>query len=185
MPKGARRRRPWVDMKNAVPGMVIGAISAAVLGALLYLVYGRSGSADSGRFLFLPAMNAACNAVTTPLIFLGLSFIHRGDEVRHRRCMLGALGASALFLAGYVTHHALHGDTKFPGLGWVRPVYFFILISHIVLSAAALPLVLGTFFLAWKRNFTAHKKLARFTYPIWLYVSVTGVAIFGMLRAYL
>jgi putative membrane protein len=98
--------------------------------------------------------------------------------------MLGAFASSTLFLVGYVVYHIYHGDSRFPGQGWIRPVYFTILISHIVLSAAALPLVLTTFYLALTRRLEAHKKAARITYPIWLYVSVTGVTIFFLLRAY-
>jgi putative membrane protein len=168
----------------AWPGVAIGALSAAALSFLFYLLYGRTSGSEAGRFTFLPAVNAACNAVTTVLIVHGLVVIHRGDERRHRRSMLGAFASSTLFLVGYVVYHIYHGDSRFPGQGWIRPVYFTILISHIMLSAAALPLVLTTFYLALARRLEAHKKVARFTYPIWLYVSVTGVTIFFLLRAY-
>src|SRR4051812_26554356 len=122
-------------------GISIGLISALALGALLYLIYGRTPNPeDAGRLSFLPALNAACNAVTTLLILRGLVQIHHGDQTGHRQSMLGAFAASTLFLMGYVTYHALHAETHFQGQGWIRPVYFSLLISHITLSAVALPL---------------------------------------------
>lgn len=167
------------------PGIVIALASAAALGFLLYLIYGREAAAEGPGFLrFLPALNAACNATTALFIVMGLQAIGRGDRETHRHHMLSAFATSALFLVGYILYHAFHGETKFPGQGLVRPVYFFILISHIVLSAIALPMILTTFWLALSKRFACHRKLARWTYPIWLYVSVTGVVIYFMLRAY-
>jgi putative membrane protein len=173
--------------RSRVPEVLIALVSAAALGFLFYLIYGRDTSGSyAGSVAFLPALNAACNAVTTLLIILGLRAIWRGDQEGHRRRMLGAFATSTLFLIGYIVYHSLHGETRFPGTGWVRPVYFFILISHIVLSAIALPMILTTFWFALSRQFTRHVKLARWTYPIWLYVSVTGVVgfCFGGTLAY-
>jgi putative membrane protein len=165
--------------------MAISVVSALALGALFYLIYGRESTGEyAGSVVFLPAVNAACNAITTILIVLGLRAIRRGDREGHRRHMLAAFATSTLFLIGYIVYHSVHGDTKFPGQGWVRPAYFFVLISHIVLSMIALPMVLGTFWLGLTRRFERHRKLARWTYPVWLYVSVTGVVIFFVLRAY-
>ncbi len=167
------------------PEAVIALVSAAALGFLFYLIYGRGSSGGyAGSVAFLPALNAACNALTTILIVLGLQAIGRGDREAHRRRMLAAFATSTLFLIGYIVYHSLHGETKFPGQGAVRPVYFFILISHIVLSAIALPMILMTFWLALSNQLVRHVKLSRWTYPIWLYVSVTGVVIYFMLRAY-
>ncbi len=90
--------------------------------------------------------------------------------------------SSALFLCGYLAYHAVHGDTKFQGTGAARAVYLAVLASHVLLSIAVLPMVLTTFYFAWRQRFAAHRKLARFTWPVWMYVSVTGVAIFFMLR---
>ncbi len=166
-------------------GIAIGLVSALALGFLLYLLYGRSANAaSSDRFSFLPAMNAACNAITTFFILRGLIQIHKGYEEEHRHSMLGAFASSTLFLIGYITYHFVHGDSHFQGLGWTRSAYFSILISHITLSFVALPLVLTTFYLALSGRYEAHKKFARFTYPIWLYVSVTGVVIFFFLKIY-
>lgn len=98
--------------------------------------------------------------------------------------MITAFLFSALFLAGYIVYHSLHGDTKFTGTGSVRTLYFTILISHIVCTPIALPLILTTFYFALTKKFSRHKKIARIVLPIWLYVSVTGVVIFFMLRAH-
>ena len=97
--------------------------------------------------------------------------------------MVAAFLASALFLVGYLAYHYVHGDTKYLGQGWLRPVYFFILISHILTSALALPLCLTTLFFALRRRFDRHRRIARIALPIWLYVSVTGVLVFFFLRA--
>jgi putative membrane protein len=98
--------------------------------------------------------------------------------------MLRALLASAAFLVSYVLYHSVHGDSKFAGHGGVRPVYFFILITHVGLSAVALPLILSSFFLSLSGRYAAHKRLSRYTLPIWLYVSVTGVLVFVFLTSF-
>ena len=100
------------------------------------------------------------------------------------RFMVTAVVFSGLFLVSYLVYHNFQGDTPFTGTGLIRPVYFFILISHIILSVFALPLALITVFFAWKNNFKSHKKIARVTFPIWLYVSVTGVLVFAMLKVF-
>ncbi|HLU69423.1 MAG TPA: DUF420 domain-containing protein [Fibrobacteria bacterium] len=171
--------------RSKAPEIIIVLLSTVALGVLFYLIYGRDASgAYAGSVAFLPALNAACNALTTILIVLGLQAIGRGDRDAHRRRMLSAFATSTLFLIGYIVYHSLHGETRFPGQGFIRPVYFFILISHIVLSAIALPMILTTFWFGLSNQLTRHVRLARWTYPLWLYVSVTGVAIFFMLKAY-
>jgi putative membrane protein len=173
------------NTRSKAPEIIIVLVSALALGFLFYLIYGRDTAGGyAGSIAFLPALNAACNALTTILIVLGLQAIGRGDREAHRRRMLSAFATSALFLVGYIVYHALHGETKFPGQGFVRPVYFTILISHIILSAVALPLILTTFWFALSNQLPRHVKLARWTYPIWLYVSITGVVVFFMLKAY-
>ena len=96
--------------------------------------------------------------------------------------MATAFAASSLFLIGYIIHHTVHGDTKFLTTGWLRPTYFFILITHVVLSIVVLPMVLTTLFFAATKRWSAHRALARWTWPLWLYVSVTGVLVFVFLR---
>lgn len=129
----------------------------------------------------LPALNAALNAASALLLLLGYRFIRRGRVPAHRACMLGALGVSALFLVSYVAYHLQAGSVRFAGPAWVRPIYFTILISHTALAAAVVPLALLTVGRAWRGRFEAHRRIARWTFPVWLYVSVTGVVVYLML----
>jgi len=128
----------------------------------------------------IPTLNACLNGIATALMLLGFYFIKNGDEKTHRKMMLSAGGVSALFLVGYVGHKiAVQGvHTPFGGEGFIRTVYFVMLITHIILAMAIAYLVPRTFWLAIKGNYERHKKWARWTYPIWLYVSVTGVLIY-------
>jgi putative membrane protein len=129
----------------------------------------------------LPAVNATLNATSAVLLASGYRFIRRRQIIAHKRCMLAACATSALFLLSYLTYHYYVGSMPFRGQGWVRLLYFVILISHTVLAAVIVPLVLITVFRAWKADFRKHVRIARWTLPIWLYVSVTGVVIYMML----
>jgi uncharacterized membrane protein YozB (DUF420 family) len=129
----------------------------------------------------LPAVNATLNATATLLLVLGWLFIRRGKDTAHRACMVGALAASALFLASYVVYHYHAGSRPFTGTGPVRTVYFTVLITHVVLAAAIVPLVLITVARALRGQFPRHRAIARWTLPLWLYVSVTGVVVYWML----
>ncbi|MFA0739918.1 DUF420 domain-containing protein [Fervidibacter sacchari] len=129
----------------------------------------------------LPTVNAILNATSGLLLICGYAFIRRRNIDAHKVCMLGAVFASALFLTSYGIYHAHAGATKFAGTGWVRPLYFAILISHSALAALIVPMVLVTLFRALKGDFQRHRAIARWTLPIWLYVSVTGVLIYLML----
>ena len=129
----------------------------------------------------LPALNATLNGVATVFLVAGYAFIRARKIGAHRVSMLAAVTASALFLVSYLVYHANAGSKPFPGTGPVRAVYFFILITHIVLAAAIVPMVLMTLPRALKQRFDRHAALARRTFPIWLYVSVTGVVIYVML----
>jgi uncharacterized membrane protein YozB (DUF420 family) len=131
--------------------------------------------------LDLPALNAALNGVATVFLVAGYAFIRARKIAAHRASMLAAVTASALFLASYLVYHANAGSKPFEGTGPVRAVYFFILITHIVLAAAIVPMVLVTLARALKQRFDRHAAIARRTFPIWLYVSVTGVIIYLML----
>ena len=129
----------------------------------------------------LPALNATLNTIATLLLLVGLYFIKRREIERHRLTMTLAFAVSCLFLASYLVYHFQVGSVPFTKQGWIRPVYFAILISHIVL-AAAVPVLAGiTLFHAWRRRFDRHRRIARWTWPIWMYVSVTGVLIYVML----
>jgi uncharacterized membrane protein YozB (DUF420 family) len=129
----------------------------------------------------LPGLNACFNAASAALLVLGFVMIRRRRVAAHVACMAGALVSSSLFLAGYLTYHAHHGSTPFRGTGPVRIVYFAILISHTILAAAVLPLVLVTLARALRRDFARHRRMARVTLPVWLYVSATGVVVYWML----
>ena len=129
----------------------------------------------------LPALNAVLNGTAATLLVLGRLAIRAGNEVRHRTLMVSATTVSAVFLVSYLVYHAQHGSTPFTGEGAVRTLYFTILITHTVLAALVPPLVVATLTLALRGHRTRHRQLARFTWPIWMYVSVTGVIIYLML----
>jgi uncharacterized membrane protein YozB (DUF420 family) len=131
-------------------------------------------------YTLLPAVNASLNALSTVFLTVGWMFIRRGQMRRHRACMIAALITSALFLTSYLVYHANVGSVPFPGQGSIRYVYFAILITHVILAAAILPLALMTVSRAFARRFDRHRRIARVTLPIWLYVSVTGVVIYVM-----
>ena len=129
----------------------------------------------------LPGVNATLNAVSAMLLMVGYALIRSGRIAAHRACMLAACATSTLFLASYVVYHLNVGSVAFTGQGPIRIVYFTVLISHIVLAALILPLALVTLVRALRERFDAHAAIARWTLPIWLYVSVTGVAVYWML----
>lgn len=129
----------------------------------------------------LPALNAALNSASALLLAGGYLFIRRRNVPAHRACMLAAFGVSVLFLISYLTYHYQVGSVPFGGRGWVRPVYFAILLTHTVLAAAIVPLALITLYRALKERFDRHRRIARWTLPLWLYVSVTGVVVYLML----
>lgn len=129
----------------------------------------------------LPTLNALFNALSALCLLSGYAFIRRRQVAHHRACMIAAFVSSTLFLIGYLTYHAQAGTTRFAGQGWIRPVYFAMLISHTLLAAVVLPLAVTTLGFALKGNFQKHRRIARWTLPMWLYVSVTGVVIYLML----
>ena len=129
----------------------------------------------------LPHVNAALNFLSFLLLVAAFYQIRRGNVNLHRRLMLSALAVSGLFLVCYVTYHAQYGSVRFQGQGTVRAVYFFVLVTHIILAAAIVPLVAVTVVRALRGDFARHRRIARWTYPLWLYVSVTGVVVYLML----
>lgn len=128
-----------------------------------------------------PTIDAILNATSAVLLTLGYVFIRRKNVGAHKLCMISAVVTSTLFLACYLTYHYSHGTTHFTGQGAVRWIYFSVLGSHTVLAAAIVPLVLVTLYRALRERFDLHKRLARWTLPLWLYVSVTGVVVYWML----
>ncbi len=160
-------------------------VSAIASLFLCWLVYDHAPTDVTGtHLLFLPALNALLNAFSSVALIIGFCFIRAKRIREHRAAMFTAFVFSSLFLVTYITNHALHGDMRFHGQGPVRAVYFPLLISHIGLSVLALPMILITFFLSLSGRFPAHRRLARFTFPIWLYVSITGVVVYAMLAAW-
>ncbi len=129
----------------------------------------------------LPIVDAALNATSAILLTLGYFFIRRKNIAAHRACMVSAFATSTLFLICYLTYHYFHGVTRFEGRGAVRGFYFVLLGSHTLLAVLIVPLVLTTLYRAWRERFDLHKRIARRTLPLWLYVSVTGVVVYWML----
>jgi len=164
---------------------VILLISGLAFGFLIWLIYYKGGSDYSSNLITsLPALNALLNSASAVLLVFGYRAIRKGKYMTHMRFNLTAFLTSTLFLISYVIYHNFHGSTPFPGQGIIRPVYFFILISHIILSALVMPLILTSFYLAFSDKISLHRKVSKVTLPVWLYVSVTGVLIFVILRAY-
>ena len=130
---------------------------------------------------YLPHLNAFLNGTSAVLLFTGYSFIRARNVMAHRACQIAALIVSSLFLVSYLVYHYHHGTTRFLGSGFVRPVYFTILTSHTILAVVIVPLIFLTFYRALRRDFIRHRRIARVTLPLWLYVSVTGVIVYLML----
>jgi putative membrane protein len=164
---------------------LIGAISAAVVGFLFWLIYFKPAASYASDLVpKLPALNATLNGIASICLIAAYRAIRRRKVVAHIRWIVAALAASTLFLVSYVVYHHFKGDTKFLGTGVIRPIYFLILISHIVLSAIVVPMILTSLYLSLSGRLHAHRRVSRWTFPVWLYVSVTGVVIFIMLKAF-
>jgi putative membrane protein len=129
----------------------------------------------------LPTLNAILNSVAALFLLIGYQYIRAKKIEQHRICMIAAFACSILFLASYLTYHALAGSKHFQGTGAVRTIYFTILLTHTVLAAAVPPLAIITLYRAWKGQYEKHRRIARWTFPIWVYVSVTGVVVYWML----
>jgi len=158
------------------------AISAGATLFLFWLIYIHPAAAASTEFAFLPGLNALLNGLSATALLIGYTFIRSHRIQAHRAAMITAFIFSTLFLVSYIAHHALHGDVRYPHDAPLRMVYLPLLASHIVLAIVALPLVLVTFFFSLSGRIPQHRKVARWTFPLWLYVSVTGVVTYVMLR---
>lgn len=174
--------QPDVLARKQVSAII--ALSAGIASFLIWLIYFKGKVVAPAWVSDLPAANATFNSLSALSLVAGYINIRRGNRIAHKRCMLTATVFSGLFLASYVTYHFFHGDTRFPGQGWIRPIYFFILISHVGLSMIALPLILGALWYALRNQFQIHRRIARWTFPVWLYVSVTGVIVYFLLKRY-
>ena len=159
-------------------------ISAAATAFLFWLIYVHPALDVSGKELsFLPALDAILNGCAAVAILMGYRFVRARRIVAHRRAMITAFAFSTVFLVCYVGNYALHGESHYPGHSLARTIYLVILVSHVLLSMVALPLVLVTFFFSLTGRIPTHREVARWTFPIWLYVSVTGVIVYAMLAA--
>jgi putative membrane protein len=176
------------DKQDRLAKLIIYGLSFVAILFLFWLIYFKTPATIESTYPYwinhLNIMNAVLNFCSTVCLCFGFYFIKNKNVVLHQRFMKSAFVFSALFLVSYILYHHFHGDTKFQGTGFFRVFYFFILITHIVLSIVALPMVLMTFFYALKDQKEKHRKLAKFTFPIWLYVSVTGVLIYFLLQVH-
>jgi putative membrane protein len=172
---------PQTEMRSAIAAIL--AVSAAACVFLFWLIYVHPAADQGGaRFVFLPALNAVLNGLSAVALLIGYTFIRARCIAAHRAAMMTAFGFSTLFLVGYILHHALHGDVRYPVHAALRSVYLSLLASHIVLAIVALPLILATFFFSLSGRIPQHRRVARWTFPLWLYVSITGVITYAMLR---
>lgn len=158
----------------------IGGVSLGAVSLIAFLLMRDAHGIGRDAFMWLPGANALCNAIATLCLIQGYRAIRQARRERHRNWMLAACSASSLFLAGYLLHHYLHGDTKLVAHGAVRAFYLAILASHVLLSMIVFPCILFVLYWALTQSFVMHKRLARWVYPAWLYVSVTGVLIFAL-----
>jgi len=158
------------------------AVSTLAVAFIAYILRRDASPTGAVDLSFVPALNALFNALSATCLVLGYLAIRRRAVQVHRFCMVTAFALSAVFLVGYLAYHYVHGDTRYAGTGAARTVYLLVLASHIVLSITVVPGALTAFYFALTRQFERHRRLNRVFLPVWLYVSVTGVVIFFMLR---
>ena len=170
------------SIRKPLPAII--GLSAVLAAALIWLIYFKGRVEAPDWVAGLPAVNATFNSLSAMCLVFGYRHILRKNRITHERFMWGATTFSTLFLISYVTYHFFHGDTRFPGQGLIRPIYFFVLITHIGLSMVALPLILTTLWFSLTGRFPFHRRIAKWTFPIWLYVSLSGVIVFLILKAY-
>ena len=162
---------------------IIYSLSTAVITFLFWLIYYRNPEGDiTGWVGYLPSVNAALNSATAILLVMGFIAVKRKKYATHIKLMITAVSLSVCFLISYIIYHYFQGDTKFLGQGVIRYFYFFLLISHIILSGVLIPLLMITLYFAASKNFAGHVKIVRFTFPIWLYVAISGVMVYVMLQ---
>ena len=177
----SRAADPRADRRFFAFNAVVSVAALLLLGWLLLVR--RGGTPGVADLRFLPAVNASLNATAAMLLLAGWIAIRRGSMRVHRVLMVGAFAASSLFLICYLAYHAVHGDTRYAGTGAIRTVYLAVLATHVLLSMTVVPLALTAFWFALRREFRRHRRVTRVLWPIWMYVSVTGVVIFLMLRS--
>jgi putative membrane protein len=174
--------QPKQSSGKTIAGIIV--VSALASALICWLVYFHAPTDVTGtHLLFLPATNALLNALSTIALLIGFYFIRTRQIPKHRGAMLTAFFFSSIFLVSYLVNFTLHGETRFPRGNPLWPFYWKLLLSHILLSVIALPIILITFFFSLTGRFPAHKRIARWTFPIWLYVSITGVIVYAMQAA--
>jgi putative membrane protein len=180
-PVRAGPKERW-RLKDRVALSMIGLVSSLVVIAVGFLLVGRQPQMGAvPNVSALPAVNAWLNATSAVLLTAGYGFIRQRRVSAHKTCMLTAFGVSSCFLVSYVIYHYHAGSKPFGGHGWIRGIYYPLLISHVVLAALIVPFALTTIYRAWRGEFARHRRIARWTLPVWLYVSVTGVIVYWML----
>ncbi|TGE16258.1 DUF420 domain-containing protein [Hymenobacter elongatus] len=177
---------PVVDPGNSARLKIIMLVLAAVVPLLVAILhyFPSSFQIPGAQVKFLPALNAVLNSLTAVCLLLGYYFIRQKQVLRHRAMMGTAFLLGSLFLVSYVVYHSQVESTKFGGEGLIRSVYYFILLTHIALAAITVGLVLFTLYFALTQQFAKHRRIARWTFPVWLYVSVTGVIVYFMISPY-
>jgi putative membrane protein len=164
--------------------IIILSIAIPVVVAILFQIKLSDFGFDVKPLTFLPPIYATINGITAGLLVWAVLAIKKGNRLLHERLMKTAIACSVLFLVMYVAYHLTSDSTPYGGTGVLRPIYFFILISHIILSIGIIPLVLITYVKALAQRFDKHKKIAKITFPIWLYVAITGVVVYLMISPY-
>lgn len=172
-----------IEKKFRTP-IIIVSILIPIVVAILFSVKLKDFGINVEPLSFLPPIYASINGITAVLLILAVRAIKNGNRSLHEKLMTSAIACSVIFLVMYVAYHMTSESTKFGGEGLIRYVYFFILLTHIALSVIIIPLVLFTYVRALSQQFDRHKKLARITFPLWLYVAVTGVVVYLMISPY-
>lgn len=174
-----------IELKQEKKSMTLINVLSVAIPVVVAILLGIRQKVDIGAWTkVLPHIIGAINTLTSVLLLYGLYLIKQKQIERHRRVMTGAFLLGALFLVCYVLYHLTNPSTTFGGEGFIKYIYYFILISHICLSLVVLPLVLRAYFFAWTKQFERHRKLTRYAFPIWLYVSMTGVIAYLMIKPY-
>lgn len=165
--------------------LVIGALSVFIPLLITWLIFNPSmDQANRSWAYFLPHLNGVLNAATSITLIAGFIFIKNEKVSYHKMAMIVSFILGTFFLISYVTYHSLVPSTSFGGIGWVKIVYYFFLLSHILLAIVVVPLVLLAFYHALNSDFDRHKKIVKYTFPVWLYVSITGVIVYLMISRY-
>lgn len=171
-----------IQSKKAAPLIVL--LSIVIPLFVVFLYWMPKDAYIQGQYIFLPKINAVINSLTALVLILAYIAIRKGYRILHRNLMLTAVGLSILFLLGYVTYHSLAESTKYGGEGNIRYLYYFLLLTHIFLAAGIVPLVLISLSRGLSEKYDKHRKIARVTLPIWLYVTISGVIVYFMISPY-